>query len=93
MAPKRKGAGKQATLHAQNFWPLLPKPAAAVGKFASVPAEFWDKVAAADKGKRYRSTVMAFEALHDFGSGRKGAGFLVKEMGERGTGSLEPGVA
>ena len=37
--------------------------------------------------------VVEFTAMHDFGDGVKGAGFKLKEMGEDGRGSLEPGVA
>jgi hypothetical protein len=37
--------------------------------------------------------VVEFTAMHDFGDGVKGAGFKLKEMGEDGNGSLEPGVA
>ena len=64
-----------------------------LGKFTSVPGKFWKGCPQADKEKRYKCTVVEFAALHDFGDGVKGAGFLLKEMGEDGRGSLEPGVA
>ena len=31
--------------------------------------------------KRFKCTIVEFKALHDFGEGVKGAGFLLKEMG------------
>ena len=49
--------------------------------------------APADKDKRYLCSVIEFSAMHDFGDGIKGAAFQLKEMGEDGQGSLEPGVA
>jgi hypothetical protein len=41
----------------------------------------------------HRRGLVEFVAMHDFGGGTKGAGFQLKEMGEDGKGSLEPGVA
>ena len=72
---------------------MLTKTAVAIGKFVSVPGKYWTKCPAADKAKRFKCVVVSFTALHDFGDGVKGAGFFLKEMGEDGRGSLEPGVA
>ena len=41
----------QKTLLA-SMWPLLPKPAVAVGKFAAVPGKFWDGCPSGDCGRR-----------------------------------------
>ena len=38
---KSKAKGKQQTLAASNFYPMLAKPKVALGKFASVPGKFW----------------------------------------------------
>ena len=64
-----------------------------IGNFCTVSGKFWQGCPAADKEKRFLCTVIEFSALHDFGEGRKGAGFKLKEMGEDGRGSLEPGIA
>ena len=72
---------------------MLSKPAIAIGKHASVPGKYWNGCPAADKEKRFMCIVVEFTAMHDFGDGVKGAGFKLKEMGEDGRGSLEPGVA
>ena len=93
MAPRKNAAkpkGQQALSNA-GFWPMLTKTNAAVGKYCSVPGKFWDRCAAADKEKRYKCIVIDFVAVHDFGDGRKGSAFKLKEMGEDGRGSLEPG--
>jgi hypothetical protein len=74
-------------------WPTLSKPAVAVGKYVAVPGKYWQGCPTGDKEKRYLCTVVEFVALHDFGGGVKGADFQLKEMGEDGKGSLEPGVA
>ena len=59
-----------------------------------VPGAFWDKCPAADKEKSYKCLVREFAALHKFGGGQPpSAAFEVQEMGEKGTGSLELGVA
>ena len=84
---------KQASLSSSGFYPLMTKTGSAVGKNCSVPGRFWEKCPAADKEKRFACVVVEFRAVHDYGSGKKGAGFLMKEMGESGTGSLEQGVA
>ena len=76
-----------------SMYPTLSKTAVAIGKFASVPGKYWHGCPAADKEKRYLCTVIEFMSVHDFGNGFKGAGFSLKEMGEDGRGSLEPGVA
>jgi len=72
---------------------MLSKPAIAIGKHASVPGKYWNGCPAADKEKRFMCIVVEFTVMHDFGDGVKGAGFKMKEMGENGNGSLEPGVA
>ena len=92
MAPKKKPSAQKA-LTSAGFWPLLPKLAVAIGKFVSVPGKFWEGCPSADKEKRFKCVVVDFIAVHDFGSGRKGSAFQLKEMGEDGRGSLEPGVA
>eukprot|EP00966_Prymnesium_polylepis_P276820 6395712-Prymnesium_polylepis.1 len=92
MAPKGKKPSQKG-LTGAGFWPMLPKTAVAAGKFCSVPGKFWDGCPSADKEKRYKCIVVEFLAVHDFGGGRKGSAFKVKEMGEDGNGSLEPGVA
>ena len=93
MGKTKAKAKAQATLSCVGFYPLLIKMAAAVGKFASVPGKYWTNCPAADKVKRFKCTVISFVALHDYGDGVKGPGFFLKEMGEDGCGSLEPGVA
>jgi hypothetical protein len=89
----KKKAAAQKTLHAASFYPVLSKPAVAVGKYSSVVGRFWKGCPAADKEKRFLCTVIEFVALHDFGDGVKSAAFLLKEMGVDGAGSLELGVA
>ena len=90
----KKGASKQKALTSAGFWPMLSKPAVAVGKYASVPGKYWTGCPSADnKEKRFMCIVIEFTALHDFGDGVKGSGFQLKEMGADGRGSLEPGVA
>ena len=69
---------------ALSFYPLLiqlTKPALAIGKQASVIGKYWHSCPASDKDKRFKCTIVEFKALHDFGEGVKGAGFLLKEMG------------
>ena len=85
-------ARKQPSL-LQHCLPMLPKPAAACGKYADVLGKYWDKCPAADKDKIFKCIIVEFKAIHDFGGGVKGAGMLMKEMGESGEGSLEPGIA
>ena len=92
MAPKKKPPSSQKGLTGAGFWPMLSKTAVAVGKYCSVPGKFWDGCPSADKEKRYKCIVVEFLALHDFGGGRKGGAFKLKEMGEDGRGSLEPGI-
>ena len=92
MGPKRSTKPKQGSL-LSHCWPMLTKPASAAGKYADVPGRFWDKCPAADKVKIFKCLTVEFRAIHDFGGGVKGAGMLLKEMGEDGEGSLEPGVA
>ena len=93
--PKKK-KGTQATLASAGFYPVLPKPAVAIGKYtcSSVPGKYWTGCPSADnKEKRFMCIVIEFTALHDFGDGVKGSGFQLKEMGADGRGSLEPGIA
>ena len=90
---KAKKGSKQTALTGSGFWPMLSKPAIAIGKHASVPGKYWNGCPAADKEKRFMCIVVEFTAMHDFGDGVKGAGFKLKEMGEDGRCSLEPGVA
>ena len=87
---KGKKGSKQTALTGSGFWPMLSKPAIAIGKHASVPGKYWNGCPAADKEKRFMCIVVEFTAMHDFGDGVKGAGFKLKEMGEDGRGSLEP---
>ena len=89
-AGKRAGTARQLSV---QYFPLLPKPASAAGKFVDVPGKFWEGCPAADKAKIFKCIMVEFKAIHDFGGGRKGAGYLMKEMGESGADSLEPGVA
>jgi hypothetical protein len=79
MAPKGKKPSQKG-LTGAGFWPMLPKTAVAAGKFCSVPGKFWDGCPSADKEKRYKCIVVEFLAVHDFGGGRKGSAFKVKEM-------------
>ena len=94
--PKKGNSGgsssSKKTVAALGFYPQLPKTAAAVGKYASVPGKHWDGCPASDKEKRFLCSILEFVAVHDF-SFRKGPGFKLKEMGVDGQGSLEPGVA
>ena len=85
-------ARKQPSL-LQHCLPMLPKPGAACGKYADVLGKYWDKCPAADKARIFKCIIVEFKAIHDFGGGVKGAGMLMKEMGESGEGSLEPGIA
>ena len=41
MARGKEKKGAQKTITSTGFFPLLPKPAVAVGKFASVPGKYW----------------------------------------------------
>ena len=91
MAPKKKA--RQGTLQGSNLWPLLKKTNHAIGKFCNVPGAFWDGCPAADKNKNFKCIVVEFIAMHTFNGGRKGPAFKMKEMGESGEGSLEPGIA
>lgn len=91
MAPKKKA--RQGTLQGSNLWPLLKKTSHAIGKFCNVPGAFWDGCPAADKNKNFKCIVVEFIAMHTFNGGRKGPAFKMKEMGESGEGSLEPGIA
>ena len=75
------------------MFPQLKRPTCAVGKFILIPGSFWNGCPASDTRKQLRCIVMEFIAMHDFGGGRKGAAYSVKEMGETGVGSLEPGIA
>ncbi|KAL1525346.1 hypothetical protein AB1Y20_020206 [Prymnesium parvum] len=88
-----RGGGWQSNLARANFFPLLTKPNKAVGKYCHVPGSYWEGCANADKKKIYKCIVVEFEALHDFGEYGKAPAFKLKEMGETGEGSLEPGVA
>jgi hypothetical protein len=88
-----KRSGKKQGTMLGHCWPMLTKPASAAGKYADVVGNFWDKCPAADKAKIFKCLVVEFRAIHDFGGGNKGPGMLLKEMGEGGEGSLEPGVA
>ena len=90
---KRRPAATQRSLTNAGFWPMLPKTAVAVGKYASVLGKYWHGCPSADKEKRFMCIVVEFVALHDFGDGVKGASFKLKEMGEDGRGNLEPGIA
>ena len=72
---------------------MLPKTAVAIGLFCLVPGHFWHGCPEADKKKQYKCTVLEFIGVHTFEGGRKGSAFKMKEMGESGEGSLEPGVA
>ena len=71
VAKRRKGA--QKTITSTGFFPLLPKPAVAVGKFASVPGKYWTGCPPADKDKRFKCTVIEFVGVHDFGEARMGS--------------------
>ena len=91
---KGKAPAKQGSLRAAGLLPTLKKPAEAVGMYAHIPGDFWEKCPAADKKKIYASLVRTFEAVHKFAGGQPpSAAFECQEMGEEGTGSLELGVA
>ena len=77
-AGKRAGTARQLSV---QYFPLLPKPASAAGKFVDVPGKFWEGCPAADKAKIFKCIIVEFKAIHDFGGGVKGAGMLMKEMG------------
>ena len=77
-----RGKGGQKTITSSGFYPMLPKPAVAIGKFSSVPGKFWSRCSSKDKDKRFKCAVVEFIAIHDFGEGIKGAGFQLKEMGD-----------
>ena len=69
--PPRKAAGKQKALTTAGFWPMLPKTAVAVGKYASVVGKYWTGCPADDKLKRF----MCIVALHaQVQQGRQGHG-------------------
>ena len=40
--PKAKKGSKQTALTGSGFWPMLSKPAIAIGKHASVPGKYWN---------------------------------------------------
>jgi hypothetical protein len=85
---------KQSSLRSAGLLPTLKKPAEAIGFTCHTPGDFWDGCPAADKKKLYSCNVRTFEAVHKFpGSRPPSSAFEVQEMGEHGTGSLEPGVA
>jgi hypothetical protein len=85
---------KQSSLRSAGLLPTLKKPAEAIGLTCHTPGDFWDGCPAADKKKLYSCNVRTFEAVHKFpGSRPPSSAFEVQEMGEHGTGSLEPGVA
>ena len=91
---KGKAPAKQSSLRAAGLLPTLKKPAEAIGLVVHTPGEFWEGCAAADRKKLFKCNVRLFEAVHKWpGSRPPGAAFEVQEMGELGTGSLEPGVA
>ena len=89
-----RGKTKQSSLRAAGMLPMLKKPTEAIGHNLHVPGAYWDKCPAADKEKVFACLVREFDALHKFAGGQApSAAFEVQEMGETGTGSLEPGVA
>ena len=91
---KGKASAKQSSLRAAGLLPTLKKPAEAVGMAIHVPGSFWARCPAADKAKIFKCNVREFDALHKFPGGQPPqAAFEVQEMGEKGDGSLEPGVA
>ena len=55
--PKAKKGSKQTALTGSGFWPMLSKPAIAIGKHASVPGKYWNGCPAADKEKRGKTTA------------------------------------
>ena len=50
----------QTALTGSGFWPMLSKPAIAIGKHASVPGKYWNGCPAADKEKRFMCIVVEF---------------------------------
>ena len=50
---KSKASVSQRALTSSGFWPMLSKPAIAVGKYASVPGKYWNGCPAADQEKRF----------------------------------------
>ena len=99
MAPAARGGAskkrkhKQTSLASTNVLPMLNGPAKAIGKDCLVPGAFWQGCPEGDKKKKYKCTITDFDALHTWDKGGKSAAFQLKEMGESGTGSLEPGIA
>ena len=88
-----RSKAKQSSLAAGNILPVLKKPSQAVGLYCQVPGSFWEGCPASDAKKVFKCVVVEFEAVHTFDGGRKGPAFIMKEMGESGEGSLEPGIA
>ena len=62
--PKAKGkaAAGQKTMTSTGFYPMLPKPAVAVGKCSSVLGKFWSGCPSKDKDKRFKCAVIEFIA-------------------------------
>ena len=79
---KKKGTATQKSLADGRFYPFLKSTAVAIGKFISVPGNFWDGCPAADKEKKFKCIVVEFVAVHDF-SGFKGSGFKVRVAAAR----------
>ena len=91
---KGKACAKQSSLRAAGLLPTLKKPAEAVGMAIHVPGSFWARCPAADKAKIFKCNVREFSALHKFPGGQPPqAAFEVQEMGEKGDGSLQSGLA
>ena len=80
-----------------NFLPMLAKPLEVIGEQIKVPGDYWEgargALPAEEASMHYMCTVIEYSALQKFHGGATSVAFQVQEMGETGTGSLEPGVA
>ena len=70
----------------------------AIGKLIGVPSSFFTrpgggKLPPEEANITYQCLVREFDAAHKFERGCMSMGYEMQEMGESGTGSLEPGVA
>ncbi len=94
MAPKGKGKpkprGKQTTLGdiGVQRWPLLSKPASAVGKEIKVPGKYWGAACpASDAEQMFVCAIVDYLALHKWpGAEAPSEAIKLTEMGVDGTG-------
>ena len=60
MARGKEKKGAQKTITSTGFFPLLPKPAVAVGKFASVPGKYWTGCPPVGAGQSFEGLLSNF---------------------------------